>query len=258
MSRYVRPGYPTRARAFSLDTPPASPHAYDDEFDAGSLDAKWTRMGTVDNVNAIDQYAAFASPAGWRWSMNSFRKSWFMVQPDTRSGANLTARLTQAVTLPTDCFMWARMSFNARYNAMTANDSRVGILFLASSAGLPDDNNRAFMYLNLSGTNTVVATGGCTSAGAAASSSTKNVGPQTVGTDSLSQAACYVGIQKISTTYQFLLGWPNGNWNILASQTLAATMAFIGVDFINGGTTTPGNMIMGLDFLRFYAGRIIP
>lgn len=258
MSRYVRHGFPKPSRAYSLDTVPSSPHAYDDEFDAAVLDAKWTRRGTPDDVNAIDPYAAFASPTGWRWSLNSFRKSWYMVQPDTRSGANLTARLTQPVTLPTDCFMWARLSFNARYNAMTANDARVGILFLASSAGLPDDNNRVYMYLNISAANTCIAKGGRTTAGATAETSTKNVGPQSVGTDSLSQAACYVGIQKIGTTYYFLLGWPNGNWNILTSQTQASTMAFLGIDFINGGTTTPGNMIVGIDFVRFFAGRIIP
>ncbi len=258
MSSVITSGYAPRKRAASLDDAPSSPHAYDDEFNVGSaLNVKWSRRGNWNDATAIDPYASFSSPTGGRWSHNGFRPSWLMVQPDTSSGTGNSAEIYQSVSLPSECFAWARMSFNIRYNAVVANDARVGLSFHADSSG-PDDNNRALIFLNLPGTNTVVCSAGRVQAGVSVTTTSKNVGPQSLGVDSLCQGACYIGIQKLSTTYNFFLGHPNGNWNILASQTLSATIAFMTLTFINASTASPGNMLVGCDFVRFKSGRGLP
>jgi len=254
MSLLVTPGYAPRRRAYSLDTKPTSPHAYDDEFDVSSLDAKWTRTTTLsfDDSTAIDPYSGFTS--GHRSSINSYRKSWYMWQP-----SNTTfARVYQSVTLPTDCFVWARFSFNCRYSAVVNNDASVSIGFHANAAGVPSANDNVYLYLNEADTDVVQVQAGRTTGGADSSTVTKDVGPQSVGTDSLSQVACYVGIQKISTTWNYWVGWPNGHWIFCASQTQASTMAFLALTFLNGSTASPGNMIIGCDFVRFLSGRYLP
>ncbi len=260
MSLYARNGFAPRSRAVSLDTPPTTPHAYDDEFDGVALDAKWTRSAAPNSppndATAIDRYASFAA-GGWRWSLNSLRKSWYMVQGDASSTRGM---LYQAVTLPTDCFVWARFSLNFRYSVVAANDIRVGLALEANLAGVPDGNNRAYTYGNIpSAGNVIRAQGGRNQAAAAAITTTGNVGPQAAGTDSLCQPACYVAIQKIGTTYTSMLGYPNGNWIILAAQTYTGTaLTWLVLEWMNTSSAAPGNMVVGFDFVRFFAGRYLP
>ena len=252
MSALTFPGYAPRRRAFSLDEKPTTPHAYDDEFEGSVLDPKWTRSGTFDDISGIDPYAAFA--AGHRTSLNSYRRSWYMAQPATGGGLGFY----QAVSLPTDCFVWGRFSFNFRYNATVDNDSSVSLNLMADLAGAPDPNNRVYMHLNECDTNTVQAQGGRVTAGVDASTLTRNLGPQSVGIDSLCQPACYVGIQKIGTTFTSFLGFPDGNWISLTAQTSAVALVWMTLGLGNTSSATPGNMIVGCDFVRFYAGRYLP
>jgi hypothetical protein len=237
----------------SLDDPPAVPHAYDDEFDSVSLDPKWTRAGgTFDDITPIDPYASFAS--GHRTSHNGYRPSWWMVQGSTAQ----TVLLYQSVVLPTDCFMWARCSFNFRYSAVTNNDTDVELGLWEDVAGSPSANNRVYMHLNETDANTIQAQGGRVTASVDASTLTRNLGPQAPGTDSLCQTACYIGIQKIGTTYHTMLAQPNGNWTILASQVHAGTLTYLMINLTNVSSAAPGNMIMGCDFVRFLVGRALP
>jgi len=154
--------------------------------------------------------------------------------------------------------MWARASFNFRYSATVDNDCAIGIEFRADSGGLPDGSNRVYLYLNETDTNTIQCQAGRQTAGVDSSTLTFDLGPQTAGTDSLLQTACYIGIQKIGTTFNFFLGQPGGNWTQLTSQTSAVSLVYLQLSMGNVSTTTPGNMLMGFDFLRFYAGRYLP
>jgi hypothetical protein len=252
VSLLTSPGFAPRRYAPSLDDPPSSPHAYDDEFDGVSLDPKWTRAGTFDDISAIDPYASFAG--GHRTSL-SYRQSWYMMQSAAAGGG---ASLYQSVILPTDCFIWARLSFNVRYSATVDNDSSVGIGLYADLSGSPDPNNRVYLYLNESDANTVQGQGGRVTAAVDASTLTLDVGPQTAGTDSLCQPACYIGIQKIGTTFNFFLGFPNGSWTSLTSQTSAVSLVYLILTFANTSSTAPGNMVAGCDFVRFLSGKYLP
>ncbi len=251
MSFNVRPALARRHRSPTLDTPPTSPHAYDDEFESVALDAKWTRSSSPawDDVNAIDPYAQFVT--GARSSHNSYRPSWYMVQAPG-AAASISA-IYQPVTLAADCFVWARLSFTARFNTMSNNDGDVELALLTDVAGAPSETGKAFTFLNESGVNTVTALGGSTTS----SSSHQSVGPAG-GISTGIQTACYVGIQKNGTTYHSWLGWPNGNWVHLHSSVLATSLTWLWVRFTNGGTTYPGNCFAGVDFVRYRAGLHLP
>lgn len=240
-----------------MDDAPGAPSIYDDEFNAGSLDPKWTSVtGIIDPINTIHPFALVATRT--RVSFNSYRKSWMMVQPP----ANVPFGIYQTGTLPTDYCVWARMSFNTRYNAVSNNDADLAIHLLADNGGVPDTNNLIYMNLNESDANQNFARNGRIVAGVSTiASTTRNVGPQTAGLDSLMQNACYILIQKIGTTYHCALGEPSGNWMWLTSQTVAAfTPAWIGLVF--GNVVSSGNgagtMIMGVDFLRLISGKALP
>ncbi len=235
-----------------MDDPPDSPHAYDDEFNSVSLDPKWNLYTPIDPVNHIHPYASVVGSA--RVSHNNYRQSWLMAQPVP----NVVWGVFQAVTLPTNCFAWARMSFNTRFNAVSNNEADLALRFCADAGGFPDSLNCVHMNLNESDANTVLAKGGKAVAGVGTASATRNVGPQTVGTDSLIQDACYVGIQKLGTTYNFGLGWENGNWLWLTPQTSAATYVWLEVVFVNITSNAPGSLIMGCDFVRFKDGAELP
>lgn len=255
MSLLISPGFVPRRYAPSLDDPPASPHAYDDEFDGVSLDPKWTRLsgGAFDDASAIDPYASFT--VGHRTSHNGYRPSWYMVQGSSTGG---TVLIYQAVTLPTDCFVWARLSFNFRYTTTVNNDTDVELGLWGDLVGLPDGNNRAYIYLNETDANTVQVEAGRVTAAATAATTMFDVGPQSVGVDSLCQTAAYVGIQKIGTTYNFFAGQPNGNWTSLTSQTHAGALPWLVLALTNASNAAPGNMLMGCDFVRFVSGRYLP
>jgi hypothetical protein len=272
VSLFIHTPYPRRRRLVTLDEKPVSPNALDDEFESTTLDPKWTRFsgndwtgggpaGTFDDVTAIDPYAALATGAGARSSHNSYRKSWYMLQPE--ADAAHVVRIFQTVTLPTDCFIWARMSFNFRYNAQAASDASLALQLtpLDSSGGslLPDFRNQISVQLNHSAAASAVrARAAVVAASVVTETSMGDVGAQTVGTDSKCQTLQYVGIQKLGTAYRHFAGFANGHWMFLRASTLATTITAISFGFVNAVSTAPGNMIMGVDFLRVVSGRFLP
>lgn len=241
-----------------IDTPPASPNAVDDEFESSALDPKWTRGssggGTFDDATAIDPYAGFSS--GHRSSLHSYRKSWYMSQPAGNAASGLF--LFQTVTFPSECFLWARMSFNCRFGAQVDDDHSLGLGLAQASSGVPDFDNWAFVFLNDSQTNTVQCQGGVVNGGTPSATATGDVGTQTVGVFSRAQSAKYVGIQKLGTTYRSWMGNDNGYWLHVNSVTWAGSPTLLVLRFINASTSSPGNMIMGVDFVRMISGRMLP
>lgn len=237
-----------------MDDVPLSPHAYNDEFDGPTLDPKWSTTNTVQPIDTVNPVQLNAIVAGaHRYDFN-YRPGWLMAQPLI----NDELRFDQAVTLPTDCTIFARMSFNVRYSAVLNNDSSFGIQLLADNAGTPDTANVISMKLNESDGNTVQAEATRVLASVNTTVVSRNVGPQSVGVDSLIQNACYVLIIKTGTTYTFGLGEPDGNWLWLTQQTHASAMVWLRLVFFNVSNVTPGTMLMGVSFIRFYDGVFLP
>jgi hypothetical protein len=264
VSKLITPGTIARpGRVDSLDDPPPVGYpflvdggAYDDEFNTGAaLDPKWTKNGTTFafSANAIDPY--WTGTGETREDHNVRRPSWYLLQvppgaADIRQGG---------VNFPVACFLWARISFTHRYNGVVNNDSTCQIGMYADLAGAPDPQNRAYVMLNEGETNIIQAQAGIINAGVDASNVTGNTGPQSVGTDSKLQDFCYVGIQRRTLSYDFWVGMPNSHWVRFTPRSSSGwTPSWIVFAVGNSTSAAPGNMILGIDFIRLRSERHLP
>lgn len=232
---------------------PSSPHADDLEFDSGTaLPAGWSNGGTP-IATAINPYTSWTTAGEWRYSVNSLRPGWLMVQPP--ADATGFQPIHKATTIPTNLFMWSRMTFNIRNTAApTNNDSSIGIVIGASSAGALDTNNFVVCYLMETDTSEYAVQASSVVAGV---STDIEYFPSTSGIDKLPFS--YVAIQKLGTAYHFWAAPASGNWVWLGSLTNTATMDRVAIRAANASTGTPGNMIVGVDFIRFVAsGTYLP
>jgi hypothetical protein len=222
-------------------------HADDDEFDAGTtISTSWTvDSGRV--ATAIDPYANFTTAGAWRSSHNSMRKSWLMIQP-TSTGTYIEG-LHKAVTVGSDKMVWAKLSFNRRNTSVADNDNSIGFGLAATSAGVPDANNRVSFYLTESDAGDLAVQYNSVSGGVA---TTVEWGFGAGTATGLLIDACHMVIQKIGTTIHYWVS-PNGtNWIHIGTTTYTGTaMDRACIFFANNSTTTPGNMIVGIDFIRF-------
>lgn len=245
----------TPRKAASLNDKPSSPSSYDDEFESASIDPKWSLVASSGSFvgTDIDPYAAFTS--GHRSSHNSYRKSWWMFQPASGLGGTYAY---QTVSLPSECFIWARFSFNFRYVAQVQDDINCGLLLSTLASGVPSGANCIWCYLNRSVTNGIRAQGGKIVAGVVTGNVSGDVGAQSAGTDCLSQPLEFVGVQKINDDYHCFVGTGTGNWVHLASVNYTGTVDTLTLSANCGSTAAPGNMIMGCDFVRVKTGRFLP
>lgn len=229
----------------SILAPPAVPSAFDDEFDASTLNPAWTRTGTFDDVTSIDVNSTFS---GTIRSSLTYRRSWYMLQP----GNGDFAVISKPVTLATNCFIWARASLTTRLASQTNNDGAC-VLSLSVGASFVNSVN---MYLNEADANTTQAQfDTLTSNVVSVAGTTNNVGGANI---AIGQSLHTVGILKIDTTYH---GWvlsASGNWLWVASATHATSFTHVMLGAGVASAATPGNSIMGFDFFRYLAGSVLP
>jgi hypothetical protein len=232
-----------------LSAPPDVAHLMDDEFEDTTLSGDWTVSPIVPVASAIDPYGAYTGTVGPRVEIHTDRrKSWLMCQP---SASASTTKIHKAYTVPTNVFMWARMSFNSRSATTPVNqDFTCGIAFTQTSAGPDaDESNRAALYLNESD-------GG-------------KAQPQAVGTEggvteynydgfdnyvSLMQYSPieYIAIHKVGSVFHYWVAPASGSWIHFGSYTtFGGTMDRVTITFQNASTASPGAPIMGIDFIRF-------
>jgi hypothetical protein len=229
---------------WSLDKKPVSPNASDDEFESGALTA-WTTGGSQ-QATAIDPYATFTTATQWRYS-HTLRPSWLMIQPT--ADATYIVPIHKSVTVGTNFMVWARLSFNSRSSATVSNnDHGIGIGLSATSAGAPDFNNFVLLFLSEPNANDKAIRWSSTAASVAATTGSLSV------STTLNVDTQYVLIQKIGSTIHYWCAGPSGSWLYLGSHTNAATFDRVFLRVANAATTAPGNMILGIDFIRFYSG----
>ncbi len=249
MSRNIKSS--PRFRLVDIIDPPLIRGQYDDEFDSDVLDPSWTPQIAGDGTNPIDPWTQRAS-GGWRWSLNNqsnggviSRPSWFLAQPTPADNCTLN----KTVSLPTECFVWARMSFGFRNAGQTNNEMNIVLQLV--------DNTISGVYINLNEMNTNVAS--ATSASITNGTGTElarsgNIG----GAPGEGQPAHVVGIQKINTTYHFWVMSSAGNWIWMNSTTSGVTVTLARISIIALATGAPGNLIGGVDFFRIKNGRYLP
>lgn len=105
-------GFGTGLRRPSWDNPPASPHSYDDEFDAGTLNAKWT-IGSAGTTAAavagtIDHTASLTTPIVDVATV----PGWLCFQSDNSSVG--TMWIEQAYSPSTNATFFFKVAGNAR------------------------------------------------------------------------------------------------------------------------------------------------
>jgi hypothetical protein len=239
---------PVYIEPLDLLAPPINPSPYDDEFDGVSLDSAWTRGGgPFDDVNPIDPSAAITTGLGSRSSHNSYRKSWYMVQPQVGTA---TTGITKPISFASECFIWARMSFTHRVAAQTNGDGNIALSFTIGYSFIP----RLSLFLNESDANTIQMQMDDDVTGGVALSN--NVGG--AGTVAVGQVVHTVGLQKLGTTYHTWGLSAAGNWLHMTSAVNAAVFTHATFSLETENSTAPGNAIYGFDFFRYKAGRSLP
>ena len=224
---------------------PANPHAYDDEFDSGTLDAawSWTTNGDACAIDAtpIDVYNTYSGPAvnKTRYEVNTAQQpSWLRIQPyQDQVAGNENVYMEKAITAPTNFLMYSRLRFQQDLS-IASNEIMVGLIVFLGAY-----NN--WYHIQLQETDVgivrsdayVYAAGSGTLVGTTASVSTQG------------QALQYVALQKLDTTYHFWVG-TESNWIHMGSSSAATgAVTKIGISANSSGGTKP--WVVGCDFVRF-------
>jgi hypothetical protein len=215
---------------------PVTPHAYDEEFESTSLPAAWSWSAAA-TQGTIDPYLALAA-GDVRYELHTDRRrSWMIVQAP---GDGTQRILQRAITVPTDCFMWFRGNFCSRLAGSPANnDFTIGL-----TLGDVGFANVISIVLNES------------DAGAIQAEFSKTGATIITTTDKFTAQAEpqefeAMGIQKIGTTWHAWAFSSNGCGVYLGNTTFTSTVVSASFRFTNSTTTTPGAMLMGVDFFRF-------
>jgi hypothetical protein len=231
-------------------------HVMDEEFETstlltGNFDNAWIVANNTITYG-ISPYVGF-STGSCRVAFD-MRPSWMMVQPPG-TGAS-TVFLKKALLLSgSDFFMWSRLASANRATSVTAGDGLAAIIM--GDSGTLDGNAAQFNnFVGLISTNAVA---GNIMQYAFYKTQGGVVTVQTSGEDmfinrNVAQPYATVGIQKIGTTYH---GWgfdAGGNRTWMGSQTWTGSLNYVGVFFVNASNASPGNLVHGVDFLRFRTG----
>jgi hypothetical protein len=221
---------------------PESPHAYDDEFNSTVLNAAWQFTSTFGGVP--DPYASFAA-GNTRMALHTDRRrSWLTVQPP---GDGVGKLLHKAIVCPANFFVWSRVSFGLRVGSAVNNDAGISLNLCATSAGAPDINNEVAITVNeLDASKTTVqfqkTEGGVFS--------TLQEGQNVFSTVHHAQPFDSMGIQKIGTTYHGWVFTSSGMAMHMGSTVFAPAITRLAFHFRNVATTSPGNMLIAIDYVR--------
>ncbi len=225
----------------SFDNPPASPSAYDDEFDATTLDAKWTlsSTGTTNPITSgtVNPLSNLTTPI---YDLVSC-PSWIMFQSDNSS--QQVCRITQSLTPATQCTVFAKFSINNRIIS-AVNEGNIEITFGNSA----DSNENVFLSISQQGSGS----------GYAAQITVENngvfsfVAAPTI-TEKVIVGNFYGVLWKDGNVYH--AGWTHGNnggFTYLGSVTKTGVTTFdrLSLRFLTANETP--SSIEGCDFIRYY------
>jgi hypothetical protein len=223
---------------------PTSPSQWDDEFESTALDPKWTRVGVFSQVSSLDPFDVTNSATHFE-SMNRHRRSWLMVQP------GIVAAATQGYeqdlsTLPSECFIWARVSANTR-GSVVDGDGEIFLRLYNTTTPAVAVLVNLDAFTNIRQSLFIDQLSGSTNRGRIQNYRAEGFPIE------------YVGIQKLTNTYHGWVAPASGNWvwmNSAGPAGVALDRVRLAVN--NAVVTSPGRMIVGVDFFRVLAGRTLP
>ena len=224
----------------SWSNPPSSPHSYDDEFDSGTLAAKWTRSssGTTNPVatGTIDYTASLTTPITDATSVPSV----LMFQSDNSSLGTIT--ILQNYTPATNETHFFKILCNGRnvstngegsfyFFLSNSTDNNEFVGFGTSNSGSLHDN---WAYVTNNGTQTGTASGSFN--------------------EGVRLPAAYLAVWKKGNDYYFgIAGEDKGMWNVYTSKTKTGVTTFDRVGFFFQTANETPSIVEGLDFYRYKA-----
>lgn len=200
---------------------PTSPSDYDDEFDSGALDAKWTAINCATGTVGLLSTAAAADT----WDATMFA-GMMALQPgrdDDGAGGHEAeaAILRQTVALATNCKFVSKVDMAITSDGLgTISNAGIGIL-LSGANGFNDDNYifvsmRPF-YTGAAPMTGVLGSGSCNIGGAGAST--------LIGPAGMPMPKC-VMITKTGNNYSAFLG-TGASWGGLADSAAPDNTVFV-------------------------------
>lgn len=227
-------------RLYSWNNPPSSPHAYDDEFDSGSLAAKWTRSssGTTNPVTTgtIDYTASLTTPITDLTSVPSV----LMFQSD--NSVNGFVKITQTYTPATNETHFFKILSSARdvstngegalfFSLINSTDANEVIGFGSANSGAVHNN---YCYVNNNGTISGTSSGSF--------SEVSRVG------------ASYLVVWKKGNDYYCgMAGEDKSLLTFLSVKTKTGVTTFDRIEFFFQTANETPSVIDGLDFYRYKA-----
>lgn len=222
---------------------PGSPSAYDDEFSASTLDAKWTASTggsgwTIGSLNIFD--TAYTTANAARYSLTQ-RSGFFVAQPSGDS--NFSKVIAQSITYASTSGVLMCVQHAGR------NDlGRIGLIITHNGS------NYAQIAINWA----APGFGGISAATVTAETNDGGSGNNTIVSWSVTapQPEC-VFIGRVSTSYTFWAG-AGGHWYLVHQRTMT-TLAPSGVsiEFWNGAPSTV-LPIYGVDLFRYQTSATPP
>lgn len=225
---------------------PETPSIWDDEFDSDVIDSKWTLLGpnAYSSVNYIDPYST-VTVGDEVQSLNRQRRSWWMFQPIGTGGNN--RGIVQTVSLPSECFIYLRGCINTRRSAAFDNDGEIALRLSTS-----DGTSHVLCMMDSFGS----------VSGALFARQTPALGYFNISLmrNWLGKAYPleYLGIQKINDTYHGWIAPCSGHWVWMGTFTHSVALTDLRINVGNSQTTAPGNLVVGIDFIRVISGRKLP
>lgn len=240
--------------------PPASPSAFDEEFNVGtSLDADWQYEdgAAVASISGSDVDLTAAFGAGdLRVNHNSQRLDWLYLQPPGDNVVHRVARdFTAGVELPNGTY-WVRCLTRYRFGSLgTNNDSEMGLAIGRTVSGVMDDDNSVRLFLSEVDPGTILPQCQVHNNSGAASNIVEMSDHEGQGVHHE-----YLALVKTSNVFECFVGSGPGNWIRITSQTYTGgfTLDRVGLIFRNAQTGAPGNMILGVDFFRYRSDSQLP
>lgn len=233
----------------SLSNPPASPHAYDCEFDDGVMGCSgWSISTGTLTSGTVAPFSSLTDPiydtASW--------DGWLLVQSDEISATLINAAQKGSISPDTDS-QWIFRVFSSGSVSVT-NEGRSGICLQNSS----DANEAVCAGFHTAGASERIEIY-CNNDGVVTSTDYGTVLPSLGATDFV-----FV-LQKVSDQYYlYPLNPSGGGWHGTLSIQSAATCAKTGVtsfDTISWVVATANetpSRFMGIDFIRYRAGSGLP
>lgn len=228
-----------------LFIPPATAGTLDDEFEGSSLNAAWGFYDATADVNrtpsgTVDPFTVLTGATTVPRVTVGQRASHVKFQT-TDSGVFYF--MHKAVTLPTNCFVWARLASSGNANG----PSRIQLFVSPDNAGRPDVTQTGSATANMLAVGPDFNSGGALSVALSTISGGGAVANTTFvdkGTD-----YHYAGFMKVGTTFHPLVFSDDGRYFAFTSQTATWTIGRIGFRVVStaGGFGAP---VHDVDFVR--------